>query len=186
MKLVVGLGNPGKQYSMNRHNIGFRAVDLICENYGFSDFRLRDKAFVAEGKLDSHKVLIVKPLTYMNLSGQAVGVFMRFHKIPVEDVIVIHDDIDLAFGQIKLKQGGGHGGHNGLKSIDSQIGKNYWRLRIGVGHPGHRDLVSAYVLNNFSKDEEKEVPFLLQDIVSAFPDLIAGEAESFMKQIGGA
>ncbi len=183
MMLIVGLGNPGKQYSLNRHNIGFRLIDAVCEQYGFSEFHQKDKALISEGKIGDRKVLAIKPLTYMNLSGQAVGALARFYKIPPEDVVVIHDDIDLKFSQVRVKQGGGHGGHNGLKSIDSQISKNYWRLRFGVGHPGHRELVTGYVLNNFSKAEENEVPFIIMDIVEAVPLLVQGKHDLFMNKV---
>lgn len=154
MYLVAGLGNPGAQYAQTRHNVGFMAVDAIVDRYKFSSFREKFDALVAEGQIGGEKVLLVKPQTFMNLSGNAVVKAALFYKILPENIIVIHDDIDLAIGQMKAKCGGGSGGHNGLKSIDSHITPAYNRIRIGVGHPvGKGPEVADYVLGRFSKSE---------------------------------
>ncbi|MBA4249949.1 MAG: aminoacyl-tRNA hydrolase [Candidatus Puniceispirillum sp.] len=152
--LVIGLGNPGQQYLINRHNIGFMAIDVLNAQLSVTQtFKTQFKAQYFEAKINQHKIYGIKPQTFMNLSGQSVSLFSQFYKIPPEQIIVIHDDLDLDLGIIKIKQGGGHGGHNGLKNIDSLIGKDYWRIRIGIGHPGHKDLVSSYVLSNFKAEE---------------------------------
>ncbi len=152
--LVIGLGNPGQQYLLNRHNIGFMAIDVLNAQLSMTQtFKTQFKAHYFETKLNQDKIYAIKPQTFMNLSGQSVLTFSQFYKIPPEQIIVIHDDLDLELGTLKIKQGGGHGGHNGLKNIDSLLGKDYWRIRIGIGHPGHKDLVSAYVLSNFKSDE---------------------------------
>jgi PTH1 family peptidyl-tRNA hydrolase len=152
--VLVGLGNPGEKYALNRHNIGFMAVDAIAAAYHFPPFKMKFSAAISEGTIGPHKVILCKPMTYMNLSGQSVGELIRFYKIPPAQVYVVHDDLDLEPGQVKLKIGGGHGGHNGLKSLDQHIGKEYWRVRLGIGHPGHRDAVTPYVLGNFTKSDE--------------------------------
>jgi PTH1 family peptidyl-tRNA hydrolase len=136
MLLIAGLGNPGPQYAKNRHNVGFMAADAIARRHSFSGFSKKFRGEIAEGTLAGEKVLIIKPMTFMNLSGDSVGEAMRFYKLSPSDIIVIHDELDLAPGKLKLKTGGGHGGHNGLKSIDAHCGKDYKRLRIGIGHPG--------------------------------------------------
>lgn len=174
MFVLVGLGNPGEKYSLNRHNIGFMAIDSIATAYPFPPFKMKFSAAVAEGVIGSHKVILCKPMTYMNLSGRAVGELSRFYKIPPAHVYVIHDDLDLEPGKIKLKQGGSNGGHNGLESLDQHIGKDYWRVRLGIGHPGrplaHRDAVTNYVLGNFSSTDES----WLIDVLSA----LSQEAET--------
>ena len=164
MFLIVGLGNPGKEYALHRHNVGFMAIDTIASCYNFSDFRLKDQGMVAEGSIGSHKVLLLKPMTYMNKSGQALSAIARFYKIPIENIIVIHDELDLAPGFLKIKVGGGHGGHNGLRSIDSHVGKEYTRIRFGIGHPGSKEKVTGYVLHNFAKSEMDLVAERLGDI----------------------
>jgi PTH1 family peptidyl-tRNA hydrolase len=183
MKLVVGLGNPGPQYALNRHNIGFMLADVLADRYGFKSPKRHGQSLVAEGTIGESRVLLLKPLTFMNLSGHAVGEVARFFKIAVEDICVIHDDLALPFGEIRVKQNGGHGGHNGLKSLDNTIGKAYWRLRIGIGHPGVKEAVVGYVLGNFSKAEQEELIFLLRHIADAFPLLLAKDSESFLKNI---
>ena len=152
MLLIVGLGNPGKEYQSNRHNAGFMAVDVIVHRYNFSEFRKKDKGMRAEGQIDGQRVLALKPLTYMNLSGEAVRRVMTFYKIPVSDVVVFHEDMDIEFGKIKAKTGGGAGGHNGIKSIDACVGNGYKRVRIGTSHPQKGDVVD-YVLGDFSKSD---------------------------------
>src|SRR5210317_1683475 len=145
MKLIVGLGNPGAKYARNRHNIGFMAVDRIASDHGFGPWKPKFQGQIAEGRLGREKVLLLKPETFMNKSGQSVGEAMRFYKLEPEDVIVIHDELDLAPGKVRVKQGGGHAGHNGLRSIHAHIGENYARVRLGIGHPGRKDLVAHYV-----------------------------------------
>lgn len=154
MLLIVGLGNPGKQYKNTRHNIGFMAADIISDRLSFSfSENNKFKAIIANGAAFGDKVIIAKPTTYMNISGEAVGLIAVYYKIPASKIIVIHDDIDLKLGEVRTKQGGGHAGHNGLRSIDGHMGKDYHRVRIGVGRPADKDDVSDYVLQNFSKDE---------------------------------
>ena len=157
MYVLVGLGNPGEKYALNRHNIGFMAIDSIAATYKFPPFKIKFSASLSEGTIGDHKVILCKPMTYMNLSGQSVGDLIRFYKIPPDCVYVIHDDLDLEPGKIKVKLGGGNGGHNGLRSLDQNIGKEYWRVRLGIGHPGRspirEDLVSNYVLSNFSRND---------------------------------
>ena len=148
MQLFVGLGNPGQKYQMNRHNIGFMAVDEIANANSFSPWRSKFQGLFCEGRLGNQRVIILKPSTFMNLSGQSVGELARFYKINSQDITVFHDELDLAPGKCRFKLSGGHAGHNGLKSIDSYIGENYKRIRLGIGHPGQKDLVSKYVLEN--------------------------------------
>jgi len=151
MLLLVGLGNPGDRYADTRHNIGFMAVDEIGDTHSFTPERARFAGLVREGRLDSEKLLLLKPQTYMNESGRSVGEAMRFFRLNPEDVVVFHDEIDLAPGKLKVKQGGGHAGHNGLRSIIAHIGADFMRVRLGVGHPGTKDLVTPYVLSDFAK-----------------------------------
>lgn len=169
--LLVGLGNPGAQYSLNRHNVGFMAIDVIADAHNFPSFKSKFSAYVSEGRFGKDKIVLLKPQTYMNLSGQSVAEAIKFYKIPVENIYVFHDDLNLQPGRLKLKQGGGSGGHNGLKSLDQYIGQNYWRIRIGIGHPGFKDAVSSYVLSNFHKDDEDWLCDLLARIGKTIPDL---------------
>lgn len=164
MLLFVGLGNPGDRYADNRHNIGFMAVDEIVHRHSFAPYRARFSALVSEGVLDGEKILVVKPQTYMNESGRAVGEAMRFYKLTPADIIVFHDELDLAPGKIKVKQGGGHAGHNGLRSIVSHVGADFARIRMGIGHPGHKDRVSPYVLSDFAKADWPWVDSLCEAI----------------------
>jgi len=150
MLLLVGLGNPGTGYARHRHNIGFMAVDEIAHVHGFSPWKSKFQGKLAEGKFGTEKTLLLKPDTYMNLSGQSVAEAVRFHKMELAQVIVFHDDLDLAPGKVRTKLGGGHGGHNGLRSIDGILGADYHRVRLGIGHPGRKDLVHSYVLNDFA------------------------------------
>lgn len=173
MFLVVGLGNPGAEYAQTRHNIGFMAVDEIHDRYKFSVFKNKFDALIAEGQIGGEKVLLLKPQTFMNLSGNAVVKAALFYKILPENIIVIHDDIDLALGQMKAKTGGGTGGHNGLKSIDSHITPAYNRIRIGVGHPtGKGPEVADYVLGRFGKTEQNTMNNCLEIIPDAVEVLI--------------
>lgn len=179
MLLVVGLGNPGAKYGYNRHNIGFLAVDDIVHRHNFSPWRERFSALMAEGRLGAEKAIALKPMTFMNRSGQAVGAAMRFFKLTPADVIVIHDDLDLAPGRVKVKRGGGSGGHNGLKDIDAHIGPAYLRVRLGIGHPGDRDRVTGYVLSDFSRADEDWLDPLVEAVAAAAPLLVGDDGSKF-------
>lgn len=171
MFIVAGLGNPDKEYQSTRHNVGFMAADEIARRYSFADFKTKFQALLAEGSIDGEKVLLVKPLTYMNLSGNAVGAIAAFYKVPPAHVIVIHDDMDLPVGTIKGKFGGGAGGHNGLKSIDSQLGNAYGRVRIGVGRPAEKSQVVDWVLSTFNKADKEKIDAaitLVADTIGTF------------------
>ncbi|MFS4582185.1 aminoacyl-tRNA hydrolase [Phaeobacter sp. C3_T13_0] len=183
MKLFVGLGNPGAKYAGNRHNIGFMALDQIATDHGFSPWRSKFQAQISEGLLDRTKVLLVKPQTFMNLSGQPVGETMRFYKLDPGDVTVLHDELDLAPGKARVKQGGGHAGHNGLRSIHSHIGADYERVRLGIGHPGHKDAVAGYVLRDFTKADEAWLDDLMRGISDGAAHLAAGDGGKFMNAV---
>ncbi|MFN7710077.1 MAG: aminoacyl-tRNA hydrolase [Holosporales bacterium] len=183
MQVLVGLGNPGPQYLLNRHNVGFMAVDAIAYAHGAPTPKQKDQLLQQEVSVGQRRLMLLKPLSYMNRSGHAVAPFTKFYKIPNEHVFVFHDDLDLPLGKIRVKRGGGHGGHNGLKSLDACLGSDYWRVRMGIGHPGHRDLVSDYVLGNFKKPEQEVLIDLLQRVVDALPHLLAGQADAFMTQV---
>jgi aminoacyl-tRNA hydrolase len=151
MKLFVGLGNPGAQYARNRHNIGFMAADAIAARHGFGPWRGKFQGEIAEGRLGTEKVLMLKPGTFMNLSGDSVRAAAQFYKIPPEDIVAFHDELDLAPGRVRVKTGGGHAGHNGLRSIAAHMGPDFVRVRLGIGHPGDKRQVTAYVLGDFAK-----------------------------------
>lgn len=184
MKLIVGLGNPGAKYARNRHNIGFMAVDEIAAAHGLSPWRAKFQGQVSEGRIGSDKVILLKPEMFMNLSGQAVGEAARFHKIDPADVIVFHDELDLAPAKIRVKTGGGHAGHNGLRSIHQHIGPDYDRVRMGVGHPGHKDAVAGYVLRDFPKADADWLDNELRGIADGVAHLVAGESAKFLNTIG--
>ncbi|MGY9005958.1 MAG: aminoacyl-tRNA hydrolase [Alphaproteobacteria bacterium] len=184
MRLLVGLGNPGTKYAHNRHNIGFMAVDEIVRRHGFGAWRGRFQSQCAEGIMDGNKILAIKPETFMNESGLAVGAALRFFKLEAEDVIVIHDEIDLAPGKVRIKQGGGHAGHNGLRDIDAHIGKNYHRVRMGVGHPGLKERVTGHVLDDFSKADMVWLSPLLDAVAEAFPKFAANDEKGFTNTLG--
>ncbi|MEM1387154.1 MAG: aminoacyl-tRNA hydrolase [Pseudomonadota bacterium] len=183
MQLFVGLGNPGAQYAGHRHNIGFMALDRIADDHGITPWRAKFQGKVAEGRLGSDKVLLLKPETFMNRSGDAVVAAAQFYKITPEDIVVFHDELDLAPGKCRVKTSGGHAGHNGLRSIHGQIGADYRRVRIGIGHPGHKDLVSGYVLHDFAKADADWLDDLLRGISDGAPDLAAGDAGRFMNAV---
>ena len=183
MLLLVGLGNPGAEYARNRHNIGFMAVEAIARRYGFSPWRKRFQGQTAEGTVAGDKVLALEPLTFMNLSGQSVGAALQFFKLKPEQVVVFHDELDLPPGKIRVKKGGGHGGHNGLRSMDAHIGKEYWRVRLGIGHPGDKNLVSNYVLHDFAKADQAWVEPLVDACADALPLLVQGQPENFMNKV---
>jgi len=185
MLLLVGLGNPGARHAQNRHNVGFMAVDEIVRRHRLPDFRERSRPHGAfsEGTIAGEKVVVLKPLTFMNDSGNAVGAAMRWFKLAPEDIIVIHDELDLAPGKIRVKTGGGAGGHNGLRSIDQHIGRDYRRVRIGVGHPGDRDQVTGYVLRDFAKSDAEWLDKALDAVAEAFPLLVKGDDPGFMTRV---
>lgn len=184
MKLIVGLGNPGGKYAGNRHNIGFMAVDEIHRCHpGFQPWRSRFQSQVAEGRLGSEKVLLVKPSTFMNESGRAVGEAMRFYKIEPDDIVVIYDELDLPPAKFRMKKGGGHGGHNGLRSISAHIGPDYRRLRLGIGHPGDKKLVSNYVLGDFAKADQQWLEPLLMEIADQSALLADGKDSQFANKL---
>lgn len=171
MLLLAGLGNPGPKYEKNRHNIGFMVVDEIVRRHSFGAWRGRFQSVMSEGRFGNKKVLVMKPTTFMNESGQAVSEAVRFFKLATEDVVVIHDELDLAFGKLRIKLGGGHAGHNGLRSIDAHLGGSFARLRIGIGHPGDKDRVYGHVLSDFAKGEQRELSNLIDAIGEAAPML---------------
>lgn len=183
MKLWVGLGNPGAKYAGNRHNIGFMALDRIASDHGFGPWKKAFHGLAAEGRLGGDKVLLLKPETFMNLSGQAVQAALAFHKLALADVTVFHDELDLAPGKCRVKQGGGHAGHNGLRSIHQHLGPDYARVRLGIGHPGHKDAVAAYVLHDFAKADQDWLDDLLRGISDGAPALAEGDAARFMNAV---
>ncbi len=183
MKLLVGLGNPGAKYAQNRHNIGFMAMDQIASDHGFGPWRSKFQGVISEGRFGSGKVILLKPETFMNLSGQSVGEAMWFHKLGPEDVVVFHDELDLAPGKVRLKTGGGHAGHNGLRSIHGHIGADYDRVRLGIGHPGHKDAVPGYVLRDFPKSDAEWLDDVLRGIGDGAPELVSGNGDKFLNAI---
>jgi len=183
MQLFVGLGNPGAKYAGNRHNVGFMALDRIAEAHGFGPWRGKFQGSVSEGRLGNEKVVLLKPETFMNNSGQSVGEAVRFYKLEPGDVTVFHDEIDLAPGKLRVKQGGGHAGHNGLRSLHSHIGDGYRRVRIGVGHPGHKDAVPHYVLKDFAKADQDWLAGLLDGIADGAVALAEGDGGRFQNAV---
>ena len=183
MQLWTGLGNPGPQYAMHRHNIGFMAVDAIAEVHGFAAPKRAFQGWIQEGRIGTQKILLLKPGTYMNESGRSVGEAMRFYKLTPADVTVFHDELDLAPFKLKVKTGGGHAGHNGLRSTDAHIGPDFRRIRLGIGHPGHKDRVSPYVLGNFAKGELDDLTDLLGAVAAEAPWLAAGDDVRFMNEV---
>lgn len=186
MKLIVGLGNPGPGYLKNRHNIGFMAVDRIAREHGFPAWRSRFHGLMSEGRLGAERVALLKPQTFMNLSGQSVGEAARYLGVDPADVIVLHDELDLPPGRLRLKTGGGHAGHNGLRSIHQHLGEGYRRLRIGIGHPGARERVVGHVLSDFSRDEQPMIEALLDAVAAAAPALAAGDEAGFQRALAAA
>lgn len=183
MQLWVGLGNPGAKYAGNRHNIGWMAVDRIAEDHGFAPWRGKFQGKITEGVLNGEKVLLLKPETFMNLSGQSVGEAMRFYKLDSTDVTVWHDEIDLAPAKVRVKAGGGHAGHNGLRSIHQHIGPHYDRVRLGVGHPGHKDRVPGYVLSDFAKADQDWLDDVLRGVSDGAPQLAQGDSGKFLNAV---
>jgi PTH1 family peptidyl-tRNA hydrolase len=183
MRLLVGLGNPGLEYARQRHNIGFMAVEEIQRLHGLGPWRARFDGQVAAGAIGGDQVVLLKPSTYMNDSGRAVQQALRFYKLAPGDMIVLHDELDLAPGRIRVKIGGGHGGHNGLRSIDQHVGPAYWRVRLGIGHPGDKDLVAGYVLHDFARADRAWLAPLLDAVAREIPDLLAGQDARFASRV---
>jgi len=183
MQLWVGLGNPGTKYAANRHNIGFMALDRIAADHGFGPWRKGYQGLVSEGRFGSERVILLKPETFMNLSGQSVRAAADFYKIPVEAITVFHDELDLAPGKCRVKSGGGHAGHNGLRSIHQHLGEAYARVRLGIGHPGHKDRVAGYVLSDFAKAEADWLDDLMRGISDGAPALAAGDSAKFLNAV---
>ena len=183
MQLFVGLGNPGAKYARNRHNIGYMAVDRIAADHGFTAWRGKFQGSISEGRLGQEKVVLLKPETFMNLSGQSVGEAMRFYKLTPDNITVFHDELDLAPGKCRVKKGGGHAGHNGLRSIHQHIGADYQRVRIGIGHPGHKDRVAHYVLHDFARADQDWLDDLLQGVSDGAADLAKGDSGRFMNAV---
>ena len=183
MKLFVGLGNPGKKYTNNRHNIGFMALNQIANDHSFSPWKNKFQGQITDGKLGDEKVILLKPETFMNLSGQSVSETIKFYKIKIEDIIVFHDELDLAPAKLRVKISGGHAGHNGLRSIHQHIGADYHRVRMGIGRPGHKDRVANYVLSDFAKNDQNWLQDLLFGISDGAIYLVNNDAGKFMNAV---
>jgi len=183
MQLWVGLGNPGAQYSMHRHNVGFMVADTLAEVHGFGPVQKKFQGWLQEGRIGSEKILLLKPATFMNESGRAVGEAMRFYKLGIEVLTVFHDELDLAPFKVKVKQGGGTAGHNGLRSIDQHLGADFRRVRLGIGHPGHKDRVTGYVLSNYAKSEVDDLADMLGAIAAEADWLAKGDGTRFMNDV---
>ena len=181
--LIAGLGNPGAQYAGHRHNVGFLALDRIAREHGFPAWRSKFQGETTEARIGDRRVVLLKPMTFMNESGRSVAEAARFHKVPPADVIVVHDELDLAPGRCRVKVGGGHAGHNGLRSIHAHLGPDYARVRIGIGHPGHKDRVAGYVLHDFSKAERTIIDPVLDGIADGAAKLVAGDDAGFQNAV---
>ncbi len=183
MKLFAGLGNPGAKYAGNRHNIGFMALDRIAADHDFGPWRAAFQGQVTEGRFGADKVMLLKPGTFMNLSGQSVQAACAFYKLDPGDLVVFHDELDLAPGKVRVKQGGGHAGHNGLRSIHAHLGEAYGRVRMGIGHPGHKDAVAAYVLHDFAKADQDWLEDVLRGVSDGAAALASGDGARFMNAV---
>ena len=184
MKLFAGLGNPGAAHALNRHNIGFMAVDAIAASHGFGPWKVRLQGLTSEGRIGTHRVTLLKPATFMNESGRAVGEAVRFFKLePASALTVFYDELDLDPFRVKVKHGGGAAGHNGIRSIDAHIGADYRRVRLGIGHPGHKDRVSPWVLGNFAKADIGPLADLLGAVAAEVPWLLEGDDARFMSEV---
>lgn len=183
MQVWAGLGNPGPQYAMHRHNVGFMALDAIAEVHGFAPVQKKFSGWVQEGRIGSHKVLLLKPATFMNESGRAVGEALRFYKLGIEALTVFHDELDLAPFKVKVRTGGGLAGHNGLRSIDQHLGPDFRRVRIGIGHPGHKDRVTGHVLGNYAKAEIDDLAGMLGAMAAEAEWLADGNDARFMSDV---
>ncbi len=184
IKLVVGLGNPGSQYESTRHNVGYWFVDELIRQYN-AQFKRESKfkGEVAKVYVAGHDLYLLKPETFMNLSGQSVSALARFYKIQAEQVLIIHDELDLDPGVARLKSGGGHGGHNGLRDVSEKLGKKYQRIRLGVGHPGHKNMVSDYVLKKPSQDDRISIERAMDDALAVFELIVAGNSQKAMNEL---
>ncbi|BEV00802.1 aminoacyl-tRNA hydrolase [Novosphingobium olei] len=183
MQVWTGLGNPGPQYALNRHNVGFMALDTIAEVHGFGPVQKKFQGWVQEGRIGTQKVLLLKPATFMNESGRAVGEALRFYKLGTDALTVFHDELDLAPFKVKVKQGGGTAGHNGLRSIDQHLGPDFRRVRIGIGHPGHKDRVTGHVLGNYVKAEQDDLADMLGAMAAEAEWLAKGDDTRFMNDV---
>jgi PTH1 family peptidyl-tRNA hydrolase len=183
MQLLVGLGNPGAEYAHNRHNIGFMALDAVMRRYDFAAPHRKFRGAIAEGRIDGKRVLALKPLTYMNDSGVAVAEASSFYKIPSERIYVLYDELDLMPGKVRVKRGGGSAGHNGIRSIDAHCEPDYWRIRLGIGHPGDRTAVLRYVLRDFAKADRVWLEPLLDAVAETMPLLLSGRDSDFMSRV---
>jgi peptidyl-tRNA hydrolase, PTH1 family len=181
--LIIGLGNPGSEYKNTRHNIGFDAIDIIAEHFSFPSFSDKFSSLVSSKIIGSNKITLLKPQTYMNLSGQAVSQVIHFYKIDLEDVIVIHDDLDLQLAQVKMKIAGGSGGHNGIKSIDQHLGLNYYRIRLGIGRPNTQQDVSNFVLNRFSQEESNLMNNSIDSLLDNFELILSKDSASLINKL---
>ncbi|WP_260921752.1 aminoacyl-tRNA hydrolase [Novosphingobium sp. 9] len=183
MQLWVGLGNPGAQYALNRHNVGFMAIDALAEIHNFGPVQKKFQGWLQEGRIGRDKVLLLKPATFMNESGRAVSEAMRFYKLEPDALTVFHDELDIDPFRVKVKQGGGHAGHNGLRSIAQHIGPDYRRIRLGIGHPGHKDRVTGYVLGNYTKAEMDPLADMLGAVAAEADRLVDGDDTRFMNDV---
>lgn len=183
MLLLVGLGNPGAEHAKNRHNIGFMAVDAIHRHHRFSAWRRKFVGEVAEGVIEGERCLALKPLTYMNESGRSVGEAARFHKIPLESIVAFHDELDLAAGKVRVKRGGGNAGHNGLRSLSAHLGPDFWRVRLGIGHPGDKHRVHGHVLSDFARSDAAWVADLCEACAEFAGRLVTGEEANFQNRV---
>lgn len=183
MQIWVGLGNPGPRYALHRHNVGFMAVDVIADMHDFGPVQKKFSGWAQEGRIGTQKVLLLKPATFMNESGRAVGEALRFYKLGTDALTVFHDELDLAPFKVKVKQGGAHAGHNGLRSIDQHCGAEFRRIRLGIGHPGHKDRVTGHVLGNFAKDEQDDLVAMLGAVAAEAEWLAKGDDVRFMNDV---
>ena len=183
MLVFAGLGNPGAAHAGQRHNIGFMAVDAVHARYRFDAWRTRCQGLAAEGRIADARVLLLKPATFMNDSGRSVAEALRFYKLEPDALTVFYDELDLVAGKVRVKHGGGAAGHNGIRSIDAHVGPDYRRVRLGIGHPGHRDRVLGYVLGNFAKAELDPLAALLDGVAAEVPWLVAGDEARFVSEV---
>lgn len=181
--LLVGLGNPGPKYEKNRHNIGFMAVDAIVHRFGFSKYKARFSGLTSEGLVNGQRLRVLKPQTFMNNNGYSVAQLCHFYKIPAQAVLVFYDELDLAPARLRIKQGGGSGGHNGIKSLDTHIGPNYWRIRLGIGHPGEKSKVTGHVLGDFPREDKNWLEPMLEALSTRLPLLIDGRSSDYVSQV---